>query len=109
MENLTTKVSMDKQILLAFSHIKSHEKQIPFGEPLLPLFKRFAFAYERNQEKKKRRQIDLLFFYLIGIIQIWRHVTDSTLIDECTDDVLIDRTATSGICFERARSRKFFK
>lgn len=53
MENLTTKVSMDKQILLAFSHIKSHEKQIPFGEPLLPLFKRFAFAYERNQEKKK--------------------------------------------------------
>lgn len=93
MENLTNKVSMDKQILLAFSHIKSHEKQIPFGEPLLPLFKRFAFAYER-------------------IIQIWRRVTDSTLIDECTDDVLIDQTNTtitgfpSGICFERARSQE---
>jgi hypothetical protein len=47
MDNLTQKVSMDKQILLAYAHIKSHEKQIPIGEPLLPLFKRFAFAYER--------------------------------------------------------------
>jgi hypothetical protein len=47
MDNLTHKVSMDKQILLAYAHIKSHEKQIPIGEPLLPLFKRFAFAYER--------------------------------------------------------------
>jgi hypothetical protein len=47
MENLGYKVSIDKQILLAYSHIKTHEKQIPFGEPLLPLFKRFAFAYER--------------------------------------------------------------
>jgi len=45
--NLTYKVSIDKQILLAYSHIKTHEKQIPFSEPLLPLFKRFAFAYER--------------------------------------------------------------
>jgi hypothetical protein len=45
--NLTYKVSIDKQILLAYAHIKTHEKQIPFGEPLLPLFKRFAFAYER--------------------------------------------------------------
>ena len=47
MDNLSQKVAMDKQILLAYAHIKSHEKQIPFGEPLLPLFKRFAFAYER--------------------------------------------------------------
>lgn len=46
--NLSYKVSMDKQILLAYAHIKAHEKQIPFGEPLLPLFKRFAFAYERR-------------------------------------------------------------
>jgi hypothetical protein len=45
--NLSYKVSIDKQILLAYSNIKIHEKQIPFGEPLLPLFKRFAFAYER--------------------------------------------------------------
>ncbi|CAF3609721.1 unnamed protein product [Rotaria sordida] len=45
--NLSYKVSIDKQILLAYAHIKTHEKQIPFGEPLLPLFKRFAFAYER--------------------------------------------------------------
>lgn len=45
--NLTQKVSIDKKILLAYSHIKTHEKQIPLGEPLLPLFKRFAFAYER--------------------------------------------------------------
>jgi len=45
--NLTYKVSIDKQILLAYAHIKTHEKQIPFNEPLLPLFKRFAFAYER--------------------------------------------------------------
>ncbi|CAF3786055.1 unnamed protein product [Rotaria magnacalcarata] len=87
-DNLGNKVSMDKQILLAYSHIKTHEKQIPFGEPLLPLFKRFAFAYER-------------------IIQLWRRVTDSALIDECTDDIIISHTATkdgSGFCFERARS-----
>ncbi len=40
---------------------------------------------------------------------MWRRVTDSTLIDECTDDIVIDNTTvkgTSGICFERARSRK---
>lgn len=48
----------------------------------------------------------------IGLIQLWRRVTDSTLIDECTDDILIDNTtvtaavAGGGICFERARSRK---
>ena len=48
MNNLGFKVSMDKQILLAYAHIKTHEKQIPMGEPLLPLFKRFAFAYERK-------------------------------------------------------------
>jgi hypothetical protein len=47
LDNLGYKVSIDKQILLAYSHIKTHEKQIPPGEPLLPLFKRFAFAYER--------------------------------------------------------------
>jgi hypothetical protein len=46
-DQLGYKVSIDKQILLAYSHIKTHEKQIPSGEPLLPLFKRFAFAYER--------------------------------------------------------------
>jgi hypothetical protein len=46
-DNLGQKVSIDKQILLAYSHIKTHEKQIALGEPLLPLFKRFAFAYER--------------------------------------------------------------
>jgi hypothetical protein len=46
--NLTYKVSIDKQILLAYAHIKTHEKQIPINEPLLPLFKRFAFAYERR-------------------------------------------------------------
>ena len=45
--NLTYKVSIDKQILLAYAHIKTHEKQMPLNEPLLPLFKRFAFAYER--------------------------------------------------------------
>jgi hypothetical protein len=50
MDNLAQKVSMDKQILLAYAHIKSHEKQIPLGEPLLPLFKRFAFAYERMRK-----------------------------------------------------------
>ena len=46
--NLGYKVSIDKQILLAYSNIKIHEKQIPPNEPLLPLFKRFAFAYERK-------------------------------------------------------------
>jgi hypothetical protein len=45
--NLTYKVSIDKQILLAYAHIKTHEKQLPLGEPLLPLFKRFAYAFER--------------------------------------------------------------
>ena len=48
LDNLGYKVSIDKQILLAYSHIKNHEKQLPLGEPLLPLFKRFAFAYERE-------------------------------------------------------------
>jgi len=41
---------------------------------------------------------------------LWRRVTDSTLIDECTDDIVIDNTTvrgSSGICFERARSRKY--
>jgi len=46
-DNLGYKVSIDKKILLAYSHIKTHEKQIAFNESLLPLFKRFAFAYER--------------------------------------------------------------
>ncbi|CAF4104780.1 unnamed protein product [Rotaria sp. Silwood2] len=90
MDNLEYKVSIDKQILLAYSHIKSHEKQIPSGEQLLPLFKRFAFAYER-------------------IIQLWRRVTDSTLIDECTDDIIINNTTvkdSSGFSFERARSQE---
>ncbi|UJR09166.1 hypothetical protein I4U23_013414 [Adineta vaga] len=90
MDNLGQKVSIDKKILLAYSHIKTHEKQIAFGETLLPLFKRFAFAYER-------------------IIQLWRRVTDSTLIDECNDDVVIDTTTVSdvgGSCFERARSQE---
>lgn len=44
------------------------------------------------------------------MIQLWRRVTDSSLIDECTDDILIDhRTSSniSGICFQRARSRKY--
>ncbi|CAF3861198.1 unnamed protein product [Adineta steineri] len=87
-DNLGYKVSIDKKILLAYSHIKTHEKQIAFGETLLPLFKRFAFAYER-------------------IIQLWRRVTDSTLIDECNDDIVIDTTTVtdvSGTGFERARS-----
>ncbi|CAF1153523.1 unnamed protein product [Rotaria sordida] len=90
MDNLGYKVSIDKQILLAYSHIKSHEKQLPSGEPLLPLFKRFAFAYER-------------------IIQLWRRVTDSTLIDECTDDIIINNisaTDSSGFYFERSRSQE---
>lgn len=41
---------------------------------------------------------------------MWRRVTDSTLIDECTDDIVIDNATvrgSSGICFERARSRKY--
>ena len=50
----------------------------------------------------------------IGLIQLWRRVTDSALIDECTDDILIDNATVpaaaaaggGGICFERARSRK---
>lgn len=43
------------------------------------------------------------------MIQLWRRVTDSSFIDECTDDIIIDHPTgsnTSGICFERARSRK---
>ena len=103
MDHLGQKVSMDKQILLAYAHIKSHEKQIPMGEPLLPLFKRFAFAYERKSINKHGMvQCSLL----LGIIQLWRRVTDSSLIDECTDDIVVDNTS-SGICFERARSRKY--
>ena len=48
LDNLQEKVSLDKEILLAYSHIKTHEKQLLSGEPLLPLFKRFALAYERE-------------------------------------------------------------
>lgn len=60
-DNLGHKVKMDKQILLAFSHIKIHEKQIPLGEPLLPLFRRFAFAYERKNKIRKK------VLYLFGL------------------------------------------
>lgn len=48
----------------------------------------------------------------LGMIQLWRRVTDSTLIDECIDDILIDdQTKQSvsspfGICFQRTFSRK---
>ena len=52
--SLGYKVSMDKQILLAYAHIKTHEKQIMLGEPLLPLFKRFAFAYERMKREREK-------------------------------------------------------
>ena len=53
----------------------------------------------------------LFLLIIIGIIQLWRRVTDSSLIDECTDDVVIDNTTargSTGICFERARSRKSY-
>jgi hypothetical protein len=59
----------------------------------------------KNLHSKK----NTIYLILIGIIQLWRRVTDSSLIDECTDDVVIDNTnvkGTTGICFERARSRK---
>jgi hypothetical protein len=63
LDNLGYKVSIDKQILLAYSHIKSHEKQIALGEPLLPLFKRFAFAYERTCILSVNRYICLFNCY----------------------------------------------
>jgi hypothetical protein len=50
-----------------------------------------------------------MYLTILGIIQLWRRVTDSSLIDECTDDIMIDTSTVnnaSGICFERARSRK---
>ena len=37
-------------------------------------------------------------------------MTDSALIDECTDDIVIDDLTvrnSTGICFERVRSRKY--
>ena len=108
LDNLGYKVSMDKQILLAYAHIKAHEKQLPLAEPLLPLFKRFAFAYER----RFTRLADPRCTLHLGIIQLWRRVTDSALIDECIDDIVIDNTSsqglssTVGICFERTRSCK---
>ena len=112
--NLTYKVTIDKQILLAYAHIKTHEKQIPTHEPLLPLFKRFAFAYERKSIEYER--IAWICFFssssssCLGLIQLWRRVTDSALIDECTDDIVIDDLTvrnSTGICFERVRSRKY--
>jgi hypothetical protein len=51
-----------------------------------------------------------VYLTVLGIIQLWRRVTDSALIDECTDDIVIDDTTVKsigGICFERARSRKY--
>ena len=59
-----------------------------------------------------RWQISFEIHFLLGIIQLWRRVTDSTLIDDCTDDIVIDDTtvrgvsSTGGICFKRSRSRK---
>jgi len=50
---------------------------------------------------------------ILGIIQLWRRVTDSALIDDCIDDIVIDDTTvkgvsgSGGICFERVRSRKW--
>lgn len=52
------------------------------------------------------------FPILLGIIQLWRRVTDSSLIDECADDIVIDDStlkssySVGGICFNRTRSRK---
>ncbi|CAM4782053.1 unnamed protein product [Rotaria magnacalcarata] len=116
MNNLTSKVSIDKKILLAYSHIKTHEKQMPLSEPLLPLFKRFAFAYERTKKISREfgnSPIRCVYSTILGIIQLWRRVTDSTLIDECTDDMVVDDTTVhggvsslGGICFERTLSRK---
>ncbi|CAF1130040.1 unnamed protein product [Didymodactylos carnosus] len=83
-DSLNEKVNVDKEILLAYSHIKTQEKQITTNDALLPLFKRYALAYER-------------------IIQLWRKVSDSTLIDDCPDDVLIDNGERFNI-LERARS-----
>ena len=51
-DHLSDKVTMDKQMLLAYSHVKSHEKQLAANEPLLPLFKRFASSFERKIEEK---------------------------------------------------------
>lgn len=54
-----------------------------------------------------------VYLTILGIIQLWRRVTDSALIDECTDDIVIDDTTVKGannaggVCFERARSRKY--
>ena len=60
---------------------------------------------------RDHKSIDYFDVYLtiLGIIQLWRRVTDSALIDECTDDIVIDDTTVKsigGICFERTRSRK---
>lgn len=51
-----------------------------------------------------------IFLLVLGLIQLWRRVTDSALIDECTDDIVIDDLTvrnSGGICFERVRSRKY--
>ncbi|CAF0832819.1 unnamed protein product, partial [Didymodactylos carnosus] len=82
--SLNEKVNVDKEILLAYSHIKTQEKQITTNDALLPLFKRYALAYER-------------------IIQLWRKVSDSTLIDDCADDIQIVNGERLNI-LERARS-----
>jgi len=53
-----------------------------------------------------------LSILLLGIIQLWRRVTDSSLIDECIDDIVIDDSTVKdtdtmgGICFNRRSSRK---
>ncbi|CAF1338309.1 unnamed protein product [Didymodactylos carnosus] len=82
--SLNEKVNVDKEILLVYSHIKTQEKQITTNNALLPLFKRYALAYER-------------------IIQLWRKVSDSTLIDDCADDIQIVNGERLNI-LERARS-----
>ena len=48
----------------------------------------------------------------LDLIQLWRRVTDSSLIDECLDDIVIDDqtmqgvNGMGGICFERFPARR---
>lgn len=42
----------------------------------------------------------------LDIIQLWRHATDRSLIDECLDDIRLDQRTGISIG-KRARSRKF--
>ena len=87
LNSLTYKVSFDKKILLAYAHIKTHEKQTPFSESLL------SYLLLVMDVCTVLRIISLnVYLTVLDIIHLWRRATDSKLNDKCVNDIVIDDT-----------------